>query len=205
LTLSLPIQYDRSIHAITRYDSSPKSLYVERGHIFPNAWRLGGVTALALLALTACASSHVVNGLYVDEARGFKIPMLRDGWRQFEAEGVDLAFRADPGGQVAALFVSCEGQQAVPLRILAKRLFFGIRAKQIMAQEPVSLNGMEVIHTVLEGRLRDAEVMVSSYVAKDSDCVYDLVYVAPPTVFQDRLPEFDRFVNGWVFTRKRGL
>lgn len=175
------------------------------GHIFPNAWRLGGVTALALLALTACASSHVVNGLYVDEARGFKIPMLRDGWRQFEAEGVDLAFRADPGGQVAALVVSCEGQQAVPLRILAKRLFFGIRAKQVMAQEPVSLNGIEVIHTMLEGRLRDAEVMVSSYVAKDSDCVYDLVYVAPPTVFQDRLPEFDQFVNGWVFTRKRGL
>jgi hypothetical protein len=146
-----------------------------------------------------------VNGLYVDEARGFKIPMLRDGWRQFEAEGVDLAFRADPGGQVAALVVSCEGQQAVPLRILAKRLFFGISAKQVMAQEPISLNGIEVIHTMLEGRLRDAEVMVSSYVAKDSDCVYDLVYVAPPTVFQDRLSEFDQFVNGWVFTRKRGL
>jgi len=174
------------------------------GDIFPNAWRPESVAALALLVLTACASSHVVDGFLVDEARGFKIPLLSDGWRQFEAKGVDLAFRAEPGGQVAALFVSCEGQQVIPLRILARRLFFGIGAKQVMAQEPVSLNGTEAIHTLLEGRLKDADVMVSSYVAKDSDCVYDLVYVAAPTVFQDRLPEFEGFVKGWLFTGTRG-
>ena len=117
--------------------------------------------------LTACASSHVVDGFFVDEAKGFKIPMLSDGWRQFEAKGVDLAFRAEPGGQVAALFVSCEGQQAMPLQILARRLFFGIGAKQVMAQELVALNGTEAIHILLEGRHKDAGVMVSSYVAKD--------------------------------------
>ena len=130
--------------------------------------------------------------------------MLSDGWRQFEAKGVDLAFRAEPGGQVAALFVSCEGQQAMPLQILARRLFFGIGAKQVMAQELVSLNGTEAIHILLEGRHKDAGVMVSSYVAKDSDCVYDLVYVAAPTVFQDRLPEFERFVKGWVLSPRQG-
>lgn len=173
------------------------------GHIFPNVRRLEGVAALALLVLTACASTHVVDGFFVDEARGFRIPMLRDGWRQFEAEGVELAFRAEPGGQVAAVFVSCEGQHEIPLRILARRLFFGIVAKQVMAQEPVSLNGTQALHTVLEGRLRDADVMISSYVARDAACVYDLVYVATPTTFQARLPEFERFVKGWVFTGKR--
>ncbi len=152
--------------------------------------------------LTACASSHVVDGFFVDEARGFKIPILRDGWRQFEVKGLDLAFRAEPGGQVAALFVSCEGQQELPLQILARRLFFGIGAKQIMTQEPVSLNGTEAIHTLLEGRLKDDDVMVSSYVAKDRECVYDLVYVAAPTDFQDRLAEFERFVKGWFFIEK---
>jgi hypothetical protein len=145
-----------------------------------------------------------VDGFFVDEARGFKILMMGDGWRQFEAQGVDLAFRAEPGGQVAALFVSCEGREAIPLRVLARRLFFGIGAKRIMSQEPVSLNGMEAIHTILEGRLKDADVTVSSYVAKDNDCVYDLVYVAPPTLFQERLPEFERFVRSWVFTGRHG-
>ncbi len=130
--------------------------------------------------------------------------MLRDGWRQFETEGVDLAFRAEPGGQVAALVVTCEGQQAVPLRILARRLFFGIGARRFVVQEPVSLKGTEAIHTVLEGHLKESDVMVSSYVAQDYACVYDLIYVASPSVFQDRLLEFERFVRGWAFTGKRG-
>ena len=117
---------------------------------------------------------------------------------------MDLAFRAEPGGQVAALVVTCEEQQAVPLRILARRLFFGIGARRVMAQEPVSLNGTEAIHTVLEGHLKESDVMVSSYVAQDHGCVYDLIYVASPSVFQDRLPEFERFVRGWAFSGKRG-
>ncbi len=129
--------------------------------------------------------------------------MMGDGWRQFEAQGVDLAFRAEPGGQVAALFVSCEGREAIPLRVLARRLFFGIGAKRIMSQEPVSLNGTEAMHTVMEGRLKDADVMASSYVAKGGECVYDLVYVATPASFQERLPEFERFVKGWVFPLER--
>jgi hypothetical protein len=144
-----------------------------------------------------------VDGFFVDEARGFKVPMLSDGWQRLEAEGVDLAFRAEPGGQVAALFVSCEGEQPLPLRILARRLFFGISAKQVMVQEPVSLNGTEAMHTVMEGRLKDADVMASSYVAKGGECVYDLVYVATPASFQERLPEFERFVRGWVLHSER--
>lgn len=173
------------------------------GHIFPNVWRLESASALVLLVLTACTASKIVDGFLVDEARGFKIPVLSDGWRQFKAEGAEVAFRAEPGGQVAALFVSCEEQQAIPLQILSRRLFFGIGGKRVMAQERVSLNGTEAMHTLLEARHKDGDVMVSSYVAKDAACVYDLVYVADHAAFEERRPEFERFVNGWVLTGKR--
>ena len=202
MTLHSSFQYDYSTYMNIRDSSSPDSVYAERGHIFPYAWRLESALVLVLLMLTACASSHVVNDIFVDEARGFKIPLLRDGWQQFEVEGTDLAFRAEPGGQVAALLVSCEGVKPIPLRILARRLFFGISAKRVVTQEPISLNGTDAIHTLLEGRLKDTEVMVSSYVAQDGHCAYDLVYVASPEVFQDRLPEFERFARGWVSTEK---
>jgi hypothetical protein len=172
------------------------------GRISLNAWRLEGIATLVLLMLTACASSYVVDGIFVDEARGFKIPLLREGWQQFEADGTDLAFRAEPGGQVAALFVDCDGEQSIPLRILARRLFFGIDAKRIIAQKSVSLNGTGAVHTLLVGRLQNTEVMVSSYVAKDGGCTYDLVYVASPARFQGRLPEFERFVKGWMSIEK---
>lgn len=174
----------------------------KEGRIISNAWLVEAIAALSALMLTACASGYVVDGIFVDEAKGFAIPLLRDGWQPLKVEGTDLAFRAEPGGQVAALVVSCEGEQPIPLRILARRLFFGIGAKRVLAQEPISLNGTEAIHTLLEGRLKDTQVMVSSYVAKAGDCAYDLVYVAPPGLFQDRLSEFERFVRGWVLTEK---
>lgn len=178
-------------------------VYAPRGgHIFPYAWRLKGALVLIVFTLTACASRHVANGFLVDEDRGFRIPLLSDDWRQLQVEGTELAFQADPGGQVAALFVSCGEGQPMTLRMLARRLFFGISAKRIVTQDAILLNDTEAVHTVLTGRLKETDVMVSSYVATDGECVYDLVYVASPEAFQDRLPEFERFVKGWVLTEK---
>lgn len=174
------------------------------GRLLPSPWRRDGIATFALLTmLMGCATTSVQDGFLVDEARGFKIPVLRNGWSRIEAKGVEVAYRAEPGGQIAALFVSCTDEQRLPLRTLARRLFFGIGAKQILTQEPVSLDGAEAIHTIMEGQLRDSEVMVSSYVAKDAACVYDLVYVATRDGFPQRLPDFERFVRGWAFTGER--
>ncbi|PWB80968.1 MAG: hypothetical protein C3F08_03065 [Candidatus Methylomirabilota bacterium] len=176
-------------------------VYTSRGgRIFPFAWRFAGALILASFIATACAPRHIVDGFLVDEALGFRIALLRDGWRRLEVEGATLAFQAEPGGQVAALFVSCEERQPITLHVLAKRLFFGIRAKRVVTQNVISLSGTEAVHTVLTGRLEEADVMVSSYVARNGECAYDLVYVASPETFQDRLPEFERFVQGWTLT-----
>lgn len=179
------------------------SVYTSRGgRIFPYARRFEGALVLVLFTLTACASRHIADGVLVDEARGFRIGVLRDGWRRLDAEGAELAFQAEPGGQVAALFISCEERRPITLRMLAKRLFFGISSKRVVTQTVTSLNGAEAVHTVLTGRLQEADVMVSSYVTRGSECVYDLVYVASPEAFQNRLQEFERFVQGWALTEQ---
>jgi hypothetical protein len=162
------------------------------------------VVAFALvITVMGCATVIVQDEFLIDEVRGFRIPVLRDGWSRIEAKGVEIAYRAEPGGQIAALLVSCDDEQGLPLRILARRLFFGIGAKQVVTQELVSLDGAEAIHTLLTGRLGDGDVMVSSYITKDAACVYDLMYVATPAGFQQRLPAFERFVRGWSFTGKQ--
>ena len=144
------------------------SVYTPRGgRIFPYAWRFESALVLILFTLTACASRHVADGFLVDEARGFRIPLLRDGWRQLQVEGTELAFQAEPGGQIAALFVSCDEEQPIALRTLARRLFFGIRPKRVVTQNAISLHGTEAVHTVLTGRLQEADVMVSSYVRSE--------------------------------------
>ncbi len=189
---------------ISPVTAHPRACRPRVGHLASSPRRREGVAAFALLMmLMGCATTRVDDGFLIDEARGFKIPLLGDGWTRIEVEGVEIAYRAEPGEQLVALFVSCNDEQGLPLRILARRLFFGIGAKQVLSQEPLSLDGAEAIHTLLEGRLRESDVTVSSYVTKDTACVYDLVYVATPGAFPKRLPEFERFVRGLAFTTKR--
>jgi hypothetical protein len=167
------------------------------------ATRPEGVVILALAMLTACAGPRFVEGFLIDEARGFKLQVLRDGWTRVEATGAEVAFRAEPGGQIAAFIVSCDGEQQLPLKTLARHLFFGIEAKRIVTQEPILLDGAEAVHTVLEGRVSEDPVMVSSYVAKDARCVYDLLYVASPATFDERLADFEQLAGSLAFTGTR--
>jgi len=147
--------------------------------------------------LAACTSGKVIDGFYVDQAQGLKVPFLRDGWRRIELDGVLLAFHDEARQGLIALFQSCEGEGRLPLRILARRLFFGLKEKQVLEQGFVSVDGSEAIHTLLQAEFEGDEVKVSSYVVKKGGCVYDLVYLAPSSTFSMGLPDFERFVQGW--------
>ncbi len=158
---------------------------------------------LPVFLLTACTSGKVIDGFYIDQAEGFKAPFLRDGWRRIELDDVLLAFHDEARQGLIALFQSCEDEGRLPLRILARRLFFGLKEKQVLEQNLVSLDGSEAIHTLLQAELGGDEVKVSSYVVKKADCVYDLVYLAPPSSFDSGLPDFEQFVRGWELLGKK--
>ena len=143
-----------------------------------------------------------MGGLYIDEARGFKVPFLQEGWRRIELDEVALAFRDEAGKATIALFLSCEGEGKVPLKVLARRLFFGLKDRRVLEQRTLSLNGAEAIQTILQGKLGDEEVKVSSYVVRGSGCLYDLVYFAKPEAFEAKLDDFERFVRGLELLRR---
>lgn len=113
-----------------------------------------------------------------------------------------LAFQDEARQGLIALFQSCEGEGRLPLRTLARRLFFGLKEKQVLEQRLVSLDGSEAIHTLLQAEFEGDEVKVSSYVVKKAGCVYDLVYLAPPSAFSTGLPDFERFARGWELRGK---
>lgn len=158
---------------------------------------------LFALLLTSCISGKVRDGLYLDEARGFKVPFLQEGWRRIELPEVALAFQDEAEKATIALFLSCEGEGKVPLKVLARRLFFGLRDRRVLEQRTLSLNGAEAIQTLLQGRLEGEEVKVSSYVVRGDGCLYDLIYFAKPEAFDERLGDFERFARGLEFLRRR--
>lgn len=143
-----------------------------------------------------------MGGLYIDEARGFKVPLLQEGWQRIELPEVALAFQDEAGKATIALFLSCD-EDRTPLKVLARRLFFGLKDRRILEQRTLSLNGAEAIQTILQGKLEGGEVKVSSYVVRGSGCLYDLVYFAKPEAFDGRLGDFDRFARGLEFLRRR--
>ena len=166
----------------------------------PPQWLIRHILLAFLLA--SCASGKVVDSFYLDQAKGFKVPFLQEPWRRIAVPDVELAFRDEETEAVIALFSSCGSEGRAPLNVLAKRLFFGIKERKLLERRPLSLNGAEAIHTILQGKLKEEEVKVSSYVVKRDECVYDLVYMAPPDRFEAKLLDFESFVKGWELSRR---
>jgi hypothetical protein len=87
-----------------------------------------------------------------------------------------------------------------PPEILARHLAMGLRERVEIERGEVPVNGRVASHRLLEGRMgrSDARVRVESYTVKGERCVYDLLYVAPPDVFDGTRPDFQRFVESFA-------
>ena len=81
-----------------------------------------------------------------------------------------------------------------------KRQVVGLRARDTLENGLARVGGLLAAHAVLEAQVtgEDERVRVEAYVLKDDRCVYDLVYVAPTSVFAERRPDFQRFVESFV-------
>ncbi len=156
---------------------------------------VAGLTVAALLG--GCAAGRVVDGGYENPATGFRIPLPPAPWVQVSIPDVEMAFRHPSAGGTIAAFSSCEGPSRAPLRILARRLLFGIKEREVVEQSPTSLDGAEALRTVVRGDLEGTPVAVESVVARRGACVYDLVLVAPRGVFPALRPAFESVVAGW--------
>jgi hypothetical protein len=151
--------------------------------------------AVALLA-SGCAPGRVTDGVYTNSATGFRIPIPGAPWTAASIPEVDIAFHHPDGGTLAA-FSECGGTEHGPIRVIARRLFFGLKDQTVLEQHPSSLNGATAVQTVVRGTLDGQAVVVESVVARRGTCVYDVVLAAPPDVYPGRRPDFDRMVSGW--------
>ncbi len=157
------------------------------------------MAALCPLAalLAGCAAGRVVDGVYENAATGFRIPVPPAPWLPASIPDVDVAFRRPAAVGTMAAFSSCEGPRRAPLRILARRLFFGLKEREVVEQEPISLDGGEALRTVVRAEQDGTPVVVESVVVRRGACVYNMVLAAPPADYPALRPDFDRMAAGW--------
>jgi hypothetical protein len=98
-----------------------------------------------------------------------------------------------------AVSASCPEQEKGPLPAVARHVFFGLRHVEWLRQEPIMLDGVAGLETVVRGTVEGTTVQVRSIVVRQKGCLYDLLFVAPPETFEARSADFDRLLTGWEF------
>ncbi|HYE90556.1 MAG TPA: hypothetical protein VEA38_06030 [Terriglobales bacterium] len=157
--------------------------------------------AAAALALAACAgpAARVEQGVFRMPDR-FRVTVPGPEWDVAPGGRADLELRHRAGGAGILTNVECGTGRELDLAALTRRLFVGLRARNVLENGAAIVGGLAAAHAVLEVQVSgdDERVRVEAYVLKDEGCVYDLVYVAPAARFAERRPDFQRFVDSFV-------
>src|SRR5918996_2301778 len=161
-----------------------------------------GTTLTAALALTlgACAGHGIVGGVY-QAPSGYRVTLPGAAWEVAPDSRADLELRHRTAP--AGMLVNALCDPAVVRRggdVLAQHLLLGMRDRQEMAVNEMPVNGRAASHRLLEGRMRqsDERVRIESYTLKGERCVYDLLYVAAPEVFEAWRSDFHSFVESFT-------
>jgi len=141
----------------------------------------GGIAALALLAVVACARGPVLEGgAFRDPTRGWSIAAPPAEWSVAHVKGADLTLRG-PRGARMSLQVRCGVALAAP-EVLARDLRIGIAASGLRDQREVSIDGRPAwvqVFDVAPGESESAVgVRVKAVTRTGARCVEDFVLVA---------------------------
>lgn len=109
---------------------------------------------------------------------------------------INSSCRASTAGDDAEYDASKDpGQkQDDELRALAHQLTFGISDVSRRSERKLTVQGSPALQTQLQGKLRGNPIAIRTIVFKRGDCVYDLLYMAPPKHFAENERDFDHFV-----------
>lgn len=165
-------------------------------------WRRRIGVVAAALALSGCASAgpRVENGVFRAPSL-FRVTVPGPGWDVATASKAELELhhRGTRAGILAN--VECgEDLARRDLMVLARRLFVGLRGREVLENGTATVGGVPAVRAVMDAHVTgsDDRVRMEAYVVKDGRCVYDLVYVAPADAFAERRPDFQRFVESFV-------
>jgi hypothetical protein len=168
--------------------------------VSPAARRTAALAAVLALALGACAGRRIQDGVYHGRG-GYRVALPGPAWEVMPDSRADLELRhrTAPAGMLANAV--CEPEVARRGEaVLVRQLLLGMRDREMMEANEAPVNGRVASHRLLEGRMRqsDERVRIETYTLKNERCVYDLLYVASPEVFDAWRGDFQRFVESFA-------
>jgi hypothetical protein len=161
----------------------------------PGAW-------CAAFCVVACAGSNLEGRVFSNDELSFRLGPTPPAWRLIDEDGELVTFRDDETPASIAVNGRCgKDGDDVPLEALTHHLFIQFTDRQIENQVRVQLDGRAALHTELTAKLDGVEKRFDVFVLKKNGCVYDLVYVTPPSAPSGGQKQFLAFVEGFATIR----
>ncbi len=155
---------------------------------------------LALVVLSGCAKGR--RGGNNDGPR-FSLGQPGPGWARVDPGSADRAwFHGGISGSIYGDANCGTRYEDGQLADLARHLGWGIARGEPERIESLILDRREALIQVISGQLDGVKVKVGVMVTKQDDCLYDLLYIAPPATFEQGWPDFVQMVQGF---KSRGL
>ena len=153
--------------------------------------------ALIAVIVAGCAAhGELRDGVYQAAHTTYRLGPLGAGWQRHDSDA-DLAFYDAALDAMIMVNSECPATHDAPLNVAANTLLLGFTDRQLVAEERVPLAGREALHRRLHAKLDGAPLTLDLYVLKKDDCLYDLVYLAPPDRVGRGVADFARFVDGF--------
>lgn len=163
------------------------------------AARRAAALAAAMLALGACAGQRIENGIYRAPS-GYRVSVPAAGWDVVEDTRADLELRQRSAAAGMLVNGLCDARTARhDATALTVQLLIGLRDRVTLVSDEARVDGRVAAHRLVEGRMQhsDQRVRVEAYTLTNERCVWDLLYVARPAVFDGGRADFQRFVDSF--------
>lgn len=129
-------------------------------------------------------------------AASYRLQAPEAPWRALSFSGNDLAWAA-PGGALIAVNAVCEGHGDPSLKVLTDHLLIGFEAREIREREELMLDGRGALRTRAAASLDGVPVELELTALKKDGCVYDLIYTAPASRFDEEHGVYRRIVSSF--------
>jgi len=159
-------------------------------------WRPTLLAAALTSALSAgCAKK---SGALGETSARYDLGPAGSGWSKVEPGSADRAWHhAGISGTIYADSNCGSRYEDRDLGALADHLTWGVALGAPVREEPMTLDEHAALVRVARGSIDGIAVQVGMMVTKQGDCIFDLLYVAPPSTFEQGWPDFTTIVGGF--------
>lgn len=141
-------------------------------------------------------SGNLDGQVFQTDDTSYRIGSLSAYWKRNNVEGGDLVFTNSQISATMTVNSTCnEKKKNYSLRALSESLLIGIKDKEAIERQEITVDGQQALRTIYTGSLDNVPIKISTVVTRKDICIYDFTYAASPKNFDLGIVDFDNFVS----------